>query len=68
MAEAGPMPDLGNINEMFKDNEFKDFFNQFTNGMFNEGANPENMPPNEMMESMMKEFGNMLMAGGGIAQ
>lgn len=67
MAEAGPMPDLGNINEMFKDNEFKDFFNQFTNGMFNEGAAPENMPPNEMMESMMKEFGNMLMAGGGIA-
>ena len=63
------MPGMGDINNMFQDEEFKDFFTNFTQGIFNnqgEGFDPSKMfegaggNPEEMMEKLMKEMGGYL--------
>lgn len=64
------MPGLGDMSKMFQDEEFKDFFEKFTQGIFSqegEGFDPSKMfegmgdgNPEEMMENMMKEMGGYL--------
>lgn len=67
MGNTGGVPDLGNMNAMFQDEEFKQFFNQFTQGLFTEGGagmpfpgEMPNMSNENMMENLMKEFTGFL--------
>lgn len=60
------MPDFGNINKMMEDPEFKDFFNQFTQGIIGgEGGMPnfgdmgglgDMGDPEKMMENLMGQM------------
>lgn len=68
MGSNDGMPDLNNLQGMFKDEEFKSFFGDFTKNLFNQGegggVNPDAFPdmsnPDGMMENLMKEFSGFL--------
>mmetsp|Transcript_23759 Transcript_23759/g.27319 ORF Transcript_23759/g.27319 Transcript_23759/m.27319 type:complete len:334 (-) Transcript_23759:51-1052(-) len=59
LGNQGMMPGFGDLNGMFQDEEFKQFFNQFTQGMFKDGDMPEGVDfsnPDSMMENLMSSF------------
>lgn len=63
------VPGMDDINSMFQDSEFKDFFNNFTQGLFKqdgEGFDPSKMfgpgmeDPEKMMQGLMEDMSKYL--------